>query len=485
MSVQMHGGYGYVEEFPAERHYRDARINRIFEGTNEINRILTTGWMLKRALAGTLPLLPAIEKLMSEVMSGPSAKETFEGPLAAERGLLSGAKKIALFCSGSASKRFGTGLGEQQEVMGALADILAQILILESTILRTEKMGGANPLALNLAKYYAVGSFHVVERSAELVLGTVAEGDDLRTQMAIYRRLSKHEPTAIVPIGREISTALVEAGQYIVAVIFEGDAMRILCVIRQVLDAEESVKVNDGVVNLASSKLVVDTMDEYGVEEALRLREGGSEIEVVALAVGPVRCEEVLRSALAMGADRAILVEANEQLDVIAVSAVVAKVAAKEGVDLLFCGGQQADWDSQGLGAATAERLGWPQATWTNALSLAGGLLTGKHDVDTGSESFSVSLPAVITTQQGLNEPRYPTLPNIMKARKKELRRDALADYGVQPKLKYSNAHVQTKERRRKILDGKDPVIAAHQLVDLLRNEARVDRMIFDRGGTC
>ena len=250
--------------------------------------------------------------------------------------------------------------------------------------------------------------------------------------------------------------------------------MRILTVIRQVLDAEESVRVKEGAVDLAASKLVIDTMDEYGVEQALRLREGSSGVEVVALAVGPARTEEALRSALAMGADRAILVETDQALDVISVSSIVAQVAQKEEADLVLCGGQQADWDSHALGAATAERLGWPQATWTNALSLAGRDLTGKHDVDAGSEAFQLSLPAVVTTQQGLNEPRYPTLPNIMKAKKKELRRDPVSAYGVQPKLQYLNAEVQVKVRRRTVIDGKDASAAAKRLVDLLRNEARV-----------
>lgn len=225
--------------------------------------------------------------------------------------------------------------------------------------------------------------------------------------------------------------------------------MRILTVVRQVLDAEASVKVNDGKVDLAASKLVVDTMDEYGVEQALR-------------------------TALAMGADRAILVESADALDVLAVSSVVAQIARREAIDLVFCGGQQADWDSHALGAATAERLGWPQATWTNSLALDGQQLVGTHDVDAGSESFRLSLPAVVTTQQGLNEPRYPTLPNIMKAKRKELRRDGIEAFAVTSRLKVLHAGIQTKERRRKVLDGKDANAAAAQLVDLLRNEARV-----------
>jgi len=250
--------------------------------------------------------------------------------------------------------------------------------------------------------------------------------------------------------------------------------VRILTVIRQVLNAEECLSMKDGDVDLSGSKLVVDTMDEYGVEQAIRLREAGRGIEVIALAMGPPRCEEALRSALAMGADRAILVEADGPLDVLAVSSLVAQVAWVENAELIFCGGQQADWDSHALGAATAEHLGWPQATWTNALSLEGTQLTGKHDVDNGSESFSVPLPAVVTTQQGLNEPRYPTLPNIMKARRKEIRREPLRTFALRPKLSFLGAEVQVRQRRRTTIDGSDVPSAASQLADVLRTWSRV-----------
>ena len=135
---------------------------------------------------------------------------------------------------------------------------------------------------------------------------------------------------------------------------------------------------------------------------------------------------------------------------------------------------ETAEWDSHALGAATAERLNWPQATWTSALELKGTTLTGKHDADEGSETFTLELPAVITTQQGLNEPRYPTLPNIMKSKKKELRKESLDQFKVSPKLKFVSAEIQVKNRINKILDGKDAPAAAAQLVDLLRNEARV-----------
>jgi electron transfer flavoprotein beta subunit len=259
--------------------------------------------------------------------------------------------------------------------------------------------------------------------------------------------------------------------------------MRMLTLIRQVLDAEESVRVRNGAVELEGSKLVMDTMDEYGVEEALRLREAGAEAEIVAVAVGPARAEEALRTALAMGADRGIHVVTDVALDAIALSSVMAQIAKAEGAELIFCGGQQADWDSQALGAATAERLGWPQATWTSQLELKGALealeskgskLVGKHEADDGSESFEVALPAVVTTQQGLNEPRYPTLPNIMKSKKKEIRKETLETYGVAPKVKVNGVEIQVKERLKKILDGKDAAGAAAQLVKMLREEAGV-----------
>src|SRR5277367_3957527 len=254
--------------------------------------------------------------------------------------------------------------------------------------------------------------------------------------------------------------------------------MRILTYLRQVLDAEESVHIASNTVALENSKLVMDTMDEYGVEEALRLRESGIEAEIVAVAVGPARAQDALRTALAMGVDRAIHVETDVRLDAIALSKVLAQIATQEEATLILSGGQQADWDSHALGAATAERLSWPQATWTSALELKGTTLAGKHDVDEGSETFTLELPAVITTQQGLNEPRYPTLPNIMKSKKKELRKESLnsadAQFSVSPKLKFISAEIQVKNRLNKILDGKDVPAAAAQLVDLLRNEAKV-----------
>jgi butyryl-CoA dehydrogenase len=217
-SVQIHGGYGYVEEYPAERAWRDARINRIFEGTNEINRLIITGFLLKRAMQGRLALLPAIGKVMDEVMSGPVPRTEMSGPLAAEKTLLASAKKLGLFCSGAASQKYPTNLQDQQEIMGALADILIEILVMESAILRADKFhcaGRANAaLATQLAQLAAARSFRIVRESAERILGAIAEGDMLHTQMAIFRRLSKHDPVNTVALGRAVAEAVIAAERY-------------------------------------------------------------------------------------------------------------------------------------------------------------------------------------------------------------------------------------------------------------------------------
>jgi butyryl-CoA dehydrogenase len=212
--LQLYGGFGYVEEFPAERAYRDARIHRIFEGTNEINRLIITGWMIKRATQGELALLPAIQKVMDEVIAGPSTRFPFDGPLANERALLASEKKLGLFCAGVASQKFGTQLADQQEVISDLADILIEVLVLESTILRAEKMCSKKPLGVKLAKYYAVRSFNVVRNAAERALGSAAGGDMLQTHMAILRRLTKHEPVNSTDLGREIASVMTDAGRY-------------------------------------------------------------------------------------------------------------------------------------------------------------------------------------------------------------------------------------------------------------------------------
>jgi len=217
--VQIYAGYGYVEEYPAERAYRDSRINRIFEGTNEINRLIITGWLMKRAMTGQLPLLGAIKQLMDEVMSGPTAAEEREGPLAEEHRLVSNAKKLTLFAAGAASQRYMQALADQQEIMGALADCLSEVYAMESCLLRAEKLraergDAAARQAIAMTRHYAAKGSQTVELAARKVIAAVAEGDMLRTQMAIVRRLAKHEPADTIAIGRQIARHVIEAGRY-------------------------------------------------------------------------------------------------------------------------------------------------------------------------------------------------------------------------------------------------------------------------------
>ena len=206
--VQIYGGYGYVEEYPAERAYRDSRINRIFEGTNEINRLIITGWLMKRAMSGQLALLPAIKKVMDDVMGGTSSGEG-EGP----RKLLAAAKKLALFAAGAASQRYMQALADQQEIMGALADCIMEVYAMESCILRAEKLG-SNRQANAISEYYCEKAIQKIEAAVWKVIAAVGEGDVLRAQVAIVRRLAKHEPANTIGLGREIASHVIAAGRY-------------------------------------------------------------------------------------------------------------------------------------------------------------------------------------------------------------------------------------------------------------------------------
>src|SRR6202451_566222 len=218
-TVQIYGGYGFVEEYPAERTYRDARINRIFEGTNEINRLIITGFLLKRAMSGQLPLMPAIKKLMDEVLSGPSMGEELEGPLAEERKLVSSAKKLGLFVAGAATQKYMQAIQDQQEVMGAIADMVIETYAMESAVLRSQKIversgeaGDAMPIAMT--RVYLSQAMEKIEAAAKKVIAAVAEGDMLRTQLAILRRLAKHEPFNTIELRQQIAQKMIERGKY-------------------------------------------------------------------------------------------------------------------------------------------------------------------------------------------------------------------------------------------------------------------------------
>lgn len=250
--------------------------------------------------------------------------------------------------------------------------------------------------------------------------------------------------------------------------------MKLITVLKQVPDAEARIRAGASGVDLDGVTFVIDGMDEYGVEEAIRLREAGNDVEIVALALGPARYEEAIRTALALGADRAVHIETDDALDPISQARVLAKVVQEEGADMVLVGGKQADWDSAALGPALAEVLGWPHSDWTTSLQVSAGTATVVHDTDDGTETLTMPLPAVITTQQGLNEPRYPTLPNIMKAKRKELAKKSLSDYGGATALTaITNEQIQTRERLGKIVGG-DAATAAAELARLLNNEAKV-----------
>jgi alkylation response protein AidB-like acyl-CoA dehydrogenase len=216
--LQIYGGYGYVEEYPAERAYRDSRINRIFEGTNEINRLIITGWLMKSAMSGKLGLMPAIKQLMDEVMAGPAPKEDRDGPLADEFNLLASAKKLTLFAAGAATQRYMAKISEEQEVMGAIADMVMEVYAMESAILRAEKMarGKANAeIAVAMARIYAADAIEKIERMARKIIAAVAEGDTARTQFTILRRLAKHDPADTIALRRQVAQHIIRAGRYI------------------------------------------------------------------------------------------------------------------------------------------------------------------------------------------------------------------------------------------------------------------------------
>jgi len=248
--------------------------------------------------------------------------------------------------------------------------------------------------------------------------------------------------------------------------------MKVLVSVKRVIDYNVKVRVkSDGTgVETANVKMSMNPFDEIAVEEAMRLKEAGAAKEVVAVSCGVAACQETLRTALAIGADRAILVESNETLEPLAVAKLLKAVCEKEKPELVIMGKQAIDDDSNQTGQMLAALMGWPQATFASKVKVADGKAEVTREVDGGLETISIKLPAVITTDLRLNEPRYVTLPNIMKAKKKaldNLKPDAL---GVDVAPRLSTLKVTEPPKRKAGIKVPD----AAALVDKLRNEAKV-----------
>ncbi len=218
--VQIHGGYGFHQDYAVERAYRDSRINRIFEGTNEINRLLATGMLLKRAQRGQLPLVEAVKKLQSELTAGPSlTSAALSGDFGEENKLIENAKKIGLLILGVAYQKYAADLENQQEVLAGITDILMNTFAMESASLRAQKiakMGSNARNASDMASVFAREAMDLIETSARTVLANCAEGDALRLNLAILKRFTKYEPVDAIRIRRQIAARVIETGKYIV-----------------------------------------------------------------------------------------------------------------------------------------------------------------------------------------------------------------------------------------------------------------------------
>ena len=216
--------------------------------------------------------------------------------------------------------------------------------------------------------------------------------------------------------------------------------MKVLVPVKRVIDynVKARVKPDQSGVDLANVKMSMNPFCEIAVEEAVRLKEKGVATEVIAVSVGPTQAQETIRTALAMGADRGILIQSDVDVEPLAVAKLLAAVAKEEGVDVVLMGKQAIDGDNNAVGQMLSQLLGWPQATFASKVEIAGGKATGTREVDGGLQVLEVALPAVITADLRLNEPRYASLPNIMKAKKKEIAVKATGDYGVDvaPRLK-------------------------------------------------
>ena len=243
--------------------------------------------------------------------------------------------------------------------------------------------------------------------------------------------------------------------------------MKVLVPVKRVIDFNVAVRVKADRtgVDLANVKMSINPFDEIAVEEAIRLKEKGTASEVVAVSIGPQGASETLRTALAMGADRAILVKHDGELEPLAVAKVLKAVCAEEKPDLVILGKQAIDDDCNQTGQMLAALLGWPQGTFAAKVELEGARIAVTREVDGGLQTVSLTLPAIITTDLRLNEPRYASLPNIMKARKKPIAEKRIADYGVDPSPRLKVLEVREPEKRR----SGAKVASAAELVGKLR----------------
>jgi hypothetical protein len=217
--VQIFGGAGYVEDYPAERFWRDARVNRIFEGTNEINRLLIPGRLVRKAMKGELPLFQKAMALMDDLTGGTSAAPAEEGFLAAEARMLAGAKKTALMCLGTAVQKYQQALTDEQEILAHFADVAMETYALESALVRTQKRArvlGEDKALLQAAavRAFAQDALDRIETSARRLLAAVDEGDTLRTYLAALKRFTRRETLNTVALRRQVADAINEAGGY-------------------------------------------------------------------------------------------------------------------------------------------------------------------------------------------------------------------------------------------------------------------------------
>ena len=248
--------------------------------------------------------------------------------------------------------------------------------------------------------------------------------------------------------------------------------MKVLVPVKRVVDynVKVRVKADETDVDLANVKMSMNPFDEIAVEEAVRLKERGVVSEVVAVSCGPAACQETLRSAMAMGADRGILVECDTELQPLAVAKLLKAVCEKEAPSVVICGKQAIDDDSNQTGQMLGALMDWPQATFASKVELTGDKVTVTREIDGGLETLSMLLPAVVTTDLRLNEPRYATLPNIMKAKKKPLDTLAAGSLGVDIEPRLKTIKVCEPPKRA----GGVKVADVADLLNKLRNEAKV-----------